>query len=76
MIPALGTIVGAVGSVVKHVAGISHVENLTGKVPTSVPAVVEALGGRGVIGVIVGAYLANPDFRGHVDAAIRELLPF
>ena len=77
IVSALAAVIGkkALGAI-KHVAGATHIENAIGGVPTSVPQVVEALGGRGVLGIFLGLYIGNDEFRGHVDAAIKVILPF
>ena len=79
MIPGLATVAGAIGKAalgaIKHVAGVSHVGSFVGNVPTSAPQVIEALGGRGIIGLFIGLYLGNSEFRGHIDNAIAVLIP-
>ena len=76
----IGSIAAAIGkgafNAIKHVAGATHIENAIGGVPTSVPQVVEALGGRGILGILLGLYIGNDDFRTHIDAAIKVILPF
>ena len=78
--PGLATVARAIGKAalgaVKHVTGVSHVASHLNEVPTSAPQLLEALGGRGFIGLVIGLYLGNPEFRGHIDSAIASILPF
>ena len=75
----LGAVAGAVGkaalSGAKHLVGHAHLDAAIQKLPVTPAQAVEALGSRGLAGVFIGFYFGNPEFRSHVDAALKAVLP-
>ena len=56
--------------VIRHITGGDHLDNAA-----SDAHLVEALGTRGILAVILGVYWGNPEFKEHIDAAIQIILP-
>lgn len=74
----LGGILGAVslvGKLVSHVSGAEHINSLVNKVPVTGAQAVEALGSRGLIGLVIGLYWGNDGFRAGINQAFRTILP-
>ena len=64
-----------IGSVVSHIAGASHINSLANQVPVNTAQAVEALGSRGLIGLVLGLYWGNPGFRAGINQAIAAVVP-